>query len=289
MGIGVVGVVDTVAVGMITRDSIKQRGVGVLTLVLRRLFTEVPNVTRIIISDASRDGTLRFIAGYAARNGVEVMPITDNVGSRAFARSQVVNAFLNLTSDAYLLFLDDDAVLRRGWWVETVNLLNSGCHAVWGVNWDYHPGRMRVLAQLGLNPLDFYIEAFRRRGGTHDLLLTRDAVVKLAKHLPIPTWLRIYEDAFIKNALETEGIRICVNKVGIIHMSMNSSGGYLGNIIDAGARALARARVIAAARRIYGIDEYGIYRDAELTPNIHDPYHLLYAILLKIYSWLITL
>jgi hypothetical protein len=59
--------------------------------------------------------------------------------------------------------------------------------------------------------------------------------------------------------------------------------------IDAGARALARARVIAAARRIYGIDEYGIYRDAELTPNIHDPYHLLYAILLKIYSWLITL
>jgi glycosyltransferase involved in cell wall biosynthesis len=289
MGIGVVLVVDTVAVGMITRDSIRQRGVGVLSLVLRRLLSEVPNVTRIIISDASRDGTLRFIAGYAARHGVEVLPIADNVGSRAFARSQVVNAFLGLTSDSYLLFLDDDAVLRRGWWVETVNLLNSGCHAVWGVNWDYHPGRMRVLAQLGLNPLDFYIEAFKRRGGTHDLLLTRDAVVKLARHLPIPTWLRIYEDAFIKNALETEGIRVCINKTGIIHMSMNSSGGYLGNIIDAGARALARARVITAARRIYGIDEYGIYRDAELTPNLHDPYHLLYAILLKIYSWLITL
>jgi hypothetical protein len=137
---------------------------------------------------------------------------------------------------------------------------------------------MRVLAQLGLNPLDFYIEAFRRRGGTHDLLLTRDAVVKLARHLPIPTWLHIYEDAFIKNALETEGVRICINKTGIIHMSMNSSGGYLGNIIDAGVRSLARARVIAAARR-----------DAELTPNLHDPYHLLYAILLKIYSRLITL
>jgi hypothetical protein len=72
-------------------------------------------------------------------------------------------------------------------------------------------------------------------------------------------------------------------------MSMNSSGGYLGNIIDAGVRALTRARVIAAARGVYGIDEYGIYRDAELTPNIHDPYHLLYAILLKIYSHLITL
>jgi len=43
MGIGVVGVVDTVAVGMITRDSVKQRGVGVLSLVLRRLLSEVPN------------------------------------------------------------------------------------------------------------------------------------------------------------------------------------------------------------------------------------------------------
>jgi len=47
MGIGVVLVVDTVAVGMITRDSIRQRGVGVLSLVLRRLLSEVPNVTRL--------------------------------------------------------------------------------------------------------------------------------------------------------------------------------------------------------------------------------------------------
>ena len=68
--------VDTVAVGMITRDSIRQRGVGVLSLVFRRLLSEVPNVARIIISDASRDGTLRFIAGYAARHGVEAVSYT---------------------------------------------------------------------------------------------------------------------------------------------------------------------------------------------------------------------
>lgn len=104
MGIGVVGVVDTVAVGMITRDSIKQRGVGVLTLVLRRLLSEVPNVTRIIISDASRDGTLRFIAGLTASaipgipNGVIMMTMWLNGKGWTPAYAGTLGAIVNMVT-----------------------------------------------------------------------------------------------------------------------------------------------------------------------------------------------
>ncbi len=151
-----------------------------------------------MIADASNDGTLSVIRDEASRHGVSVTVLKDEVGSRAYARSLII---ARTPRDASLMFLDDDAVLRRGWWRVTGRLLNDGCSAVWGVNWDYYPDRARVLRHLGVDLRDYLIEAFWRRGGTHDLFLTPVAVDALKRGLPIPTWLHVLEDAYILRSL----------------------------------------------------------------------------------------
>ena len=275
--------------GIITRNSVKRNGEELLRLIIHRACVELP-VSHIIISDAeSSDGTVNVIVSEAGRHNVPTTVITDYVHSRAWARSQVLLKFINEDDNELFMFLDDDAFLRRGWWGESKRLLESGCDAVWGINHDAYGNKRELLNVFGIGPVEYALYAFAKRGGTHDLLMTRSAAVKLSKVLPVPTFLHTYEDAYIIHALGRVA-KVCINRIGIIHIAKNSSGGLLMRDPTLLLRKLTEFPRVRYASLYLNGSEFEIFRERSINVKAtRNPLILMYAIVLKLYSHALTL
>ena len=266
-----------VTVAVVTRESASKLGGDLLRLVIHRACVELP-ASRILIIDAEgSDDTVNVIASEAGRHGVKATVLTDRLHSRAYARSLAIKAFSMLNDDLFM-FLDDDAVLRRGWWSESIRLLASGCGAVWGINYDLYDGRVRLTKAFGMDYVEYLTHEYEVRGGTHDLLLTPKAVEALVKALPIPIELE-YEDAYIHWVLKLSGIRECINQVGVIHLHRGMSSGY----------ASVPVLVKSISRLIKPMDDFtGLMRRLEYEQfrvnSIKEPY--LYAVAVKALAYL---
>ncbi|HLN46419.1 MAG: glycosyltransferase family 2 protein [Chloroflexota bacterium] len=161
---------------------------------LESIYETVP-VNRLIIVDGySTDETLKIVDAFQEkyRNIITAM---DN-GTRGSARLKGIR----LVETDWFLFVDSDVTLCNGWFVKAKRLVNKDIGAVWGTEvWDGIQNS--VVLQLFLK---ITRRIFDLRGGTHDLLVRREAV----KDIKIPRNLHVFEDAFIKDWITKKGYKL---------------------------------------------------------------------------------
>ena len=109
---------------------------------------QVPYRSIILVDDspAGYPGTLNAVRRFARDYGKELHALRSTLyggalkPTRATARQTAIDAFLdNFSSEKFLLFLDDDFILKPGWTVDFIR--SSGYESptfgmFWGVNWD---------------------------------------------------------------------------------------------------------------------------------------------------------
>jgi len=181
---------------------------------------QVPYKSFILVDD-SEDETATVVRRWCEKHGKELVVSRSRLyghrrPTRATARQTAIDIFFESFSDGWLMFVDDDVVLRSGWWkwmIDSRVLENPRVGEVWGINWDCSPEREKFLALFGVNLKDYLIRKFKERGGTHDTLYRKEAI----EGVRIPPELHVYEDAFLHFYVTCHGWESVVNPVGVTH------------------------------------------------------------------------
>ena len=175
----------------------------------------------IILVDDSIDDTRKIVRKWTLLHGKELVISGSRLygyrrHTRATARQTAIDILENFTED-FLMFIDDDVILKGGWWdwVEENNVLgNPKVGEVWGVDHDVTSTRRKFIKLvMGADVSDYLVGKFRQRGGTHDTIYRRGAIAG-AK---IPPELHVYEDAFLHHWVVCGGWESVINPVGVIH------------------------------------------------------------------------
>ncbi|MEM0495103.1 MAG: glycosyltransferase family A protein [Thermofilum sp.] len=207
---------------MIVKDSVERVGEDVFLKVLEASL-QVPYYSVILVDDSSSEKTAEAVRRFAEENGKELVATRSRLPqgwshpTRATARQTALDTFFENFSEEWLMFLDDDCVLNQGWWKwveENKALEDERVGEVWGINWDADISKKRYIEALGRDYGDYLVEAFERRGGTHDTLLRRKAV----EGVRIPPELHVLEDAWLHHYVRCRGYRYVVNPVGVTHL-----------------------------------------------------------------------
>jgi len=144
---------------MFTKNSAEKVGADFETVWVSSL--QVPYRAIILVDDSDTPITREFVKRFADAHGKELVVERSRLygwhkPTRATARQTAIDIFFEQFSDEWLFSLDDDFILRNGWWER--------------VAW------VRV---RGLDEVAHAIENFKVRGGLHDTLLRRRAMEEL--------------------------------------------------------------------------------------------------------------
>jgi hypothetical protein len=202
---------------MITRNSVERLG-GLFKEVLTSSLS-VPYKAFILVDDSQSDKTFNEVARFASEHGKELiatrsrLPAGWDRPTRATARQTAIDIFFENFNDEWLMFLDDDFILSTGYWREAsqyIEILDIG--EIWGINWDSNDTRSRflnLLKRIGVSKIDYkdyLIDAFNRRGGTHDTLYRRKSI----EGVVIPPDLHFYEDAWLHHYVRCRGFKSAI-------------------------------------------------------------------------------
>jgi glycosyltransferase involved in cell wall biosynthesis len=183
---GDIGKVDVV---VLTKNSEEQ-----LERSLSAVYRNVP-VNRLIIVDGySTDGTLDIVKKFEKKHH-NVLLIQDK-GWRGQARQIGIEH----VETQWFMFVDSDAELCNGWLKKARDFIAPNVGAVWGIEvWSVMTNSkfLRLFLQITMS-------IFQTRGGTHDLLVRREAV----REIKIPSSLHSYEDAYIKDWINKKGYKV---------------------------------------------------------------------------------
>lgn len=235
---------ESVDVVLLTKDSERA-----LAKCLDSLYSNVP-VNRLIAVDGySTDGTLSILEKFNKKYG-NVKVVFDQ-GTRASARQKGIE---NVKTD-WFIFIDSDVVLCNGWYNKALKFVDSKVGAVWGTEvWSTikNPAMLRLFLVVTR-------KIFEVRGGTHDTLV-RTATVK---DIQIPNELHVFEDAFIKDWIESKGYKVvaCYDPFCIHYRpeSVWTLKGSLGLVAEA--LRLGSPRLISKLLFAYGFyTAYSIYQ-----------------------------
>jgi len=181
-----IGKVDVV---VLTKNSEEQ-----LERCLDAVYENVP-VNRLIVVDGySADKTVDIVRKFDRKHR-NVVLIQDK-GTRGRARQIGIKH----VETKWFMFVDSDVVLCEGWFEKAKTLISADVGAVWGIEvWSgiRNADVLRLFLRVTRKIFDL-------RGGTHDLLLRREAVVDI----DIPENLHVFEDAFIKEWISKKGYLI---------------------------------------------------------------------------------
>jgi len=206
-----------IALGMITKNSYSELG-DMFRKVLLRAVSEIPFDTAILCDDSDENSTCEEFFNIMKQMRVDKVIIIVGGGTRAIARQKVVDHFLKETDCEWLFFLDDDALLNRGFFKEARGYLeDERVGLVWGLNYDATTEKRTYLERLSINYEKYLIEQFWRRGGCHDVFLRREAI----EDLRIPPILHVYEDYWILRHVVKKGYNVRIVKTGIVHVNPN--------------------------------------------------------------------
>ena len=190
---------------------------------LESVYRNIPVQRLIVVDGGSTDKTHRILDDFNKRYG-NVKVFFDR-GNRATARQKGIS---QVTTD-WFLFVDSDVVLCDGWFKKAQQYITPEVGAVWGTEiWStiQNPITLKLFLQITR-------KIFEARGGTHDTLIR----TRLVKDIEIPKKLHVYEDAYIKDWIESKGYRVVPCYVPFcIHyrpQSVWTFGGSLGLIAEA--------------------------------------------------------
>ena len=178
-----------VDVAVLTKDSERT-----LTQCLDSIYNNIPVNQLIIVDGYSTDQTLEIIKRYDAKYHNVV--VLKEKGTRGKARQKAISKI----STEWFVFVDSDVVLCSDWFNKAKKLMRDNVGAIWGVEiWS-------VLKNMIVLKLfkSVTMKIFRKRGGTHDLLVRHKAV----KDIHIPPDLHVYEDAYIKTWIDKKKLKV---------------------------------------------------------------------------------
>jgi glycosyltransferase involved in cell wall biosynthesis len=181
---------------MVTKDSVERFGDS-YRQVLRRAREEVPFERFILVDSSSTESTLQ-----AAKEEVaaEVVKLRCN---RAVARQKIID----MSDSEWLLFLDDDVLLERGWFGPMSGLMGDpGIGLIWGP--------MSRRSGVSRETHEDALKMFFREGSTTDTMIRREAL----RGIQIPPFLHWREDTFIRDYVASRGYRCAVSPVGMVHL-----------------------------------------------------------------------
>jgi glycosyltransferase involved in cell wall biosynthesis len=166
----------------------------VLEKCLDSIYRNVP-VNRLIVVDGySTDKTLEIVGRFSWKHK-NVVLIKDQ-GTRGSARQKGIEA----VETEWFMFVDSDVVLCDRWVEKAEKLTKDDVGAIWGIEvWSVirSPFFLKLFLQVTR-------KIFEARGGTHDLLVRREAI----KGIQIPKELHHFEDAYIKDWINKNGYKV---------------------------------------------------------------------------------
>ncbi|MEM3612700.1 MAG: glycosyltransferase family A protein [Candidatus Bathyarchaeia archaeon] len=181
--------IESVDVVVLTKNSER-----VLEKCLNSIYKNIP-VNRLIIVDGySTDSTLKIIEKFREKYG-NVVLLMDN-GTRGSARMKGIKE----VKTEWFVFVDSDVVLCDKWFEKAKSIVADDVGGVWGIEiWEgiRNPIVLKLFLKITWKIFDL-------RGGTHDLLVRREAL----KDIDIPRNLHVFEDAFIKEWIEKRGYKL---------------------------------------------------------------------------------
>jgi glycosyltransferase involved in cell wall biosynthesis len=225
-----------IVLSMITKNSYEK--VGNYFDRLWESSLQVPYDLIILIDDSDTDKTRGYVKKFAQEHGKEVIIERSRLygwrkPTRATARQTAIDIFFQNTIAEWLFFLDDDVILKDGWWDETRSYLSEEMVGlVWGVDYtEMWEERMKYFNIRKLDYTEYAINNFKKRGGLHDTLLRRTAI----EGMMLPPWLNVYEDAWIKRYIECRGyttldMKIAIYADSILRLEAPSYLAFLKNL-----------------------------------------------------------
>ncbi|MEM3404424.1 MAG: glycosyltransferase family 2 protein [Nitrososphaeria archaeon] len=201
-----------IVLGIITKNSHKNLGITYLNALIGSL--QVP-YNSVIIVDSGEDDTLKVTSDFCHKRNKSFIPLKGEGMNRAKARQAVIDHFLNCFREKWLMFLDDDCVLKPNFFTEAERyMVDPNIGLIWGLD-DVEGTRFaKFLKYRGFNPKEYSLKAFKVRGGTHDTLLRREAL----EGIRIPSYLQVFEDKYIKNYVEQMGYKTVIVYDGCWHL-----------------------------------------------------------------------
>jgi len=152
-------------------------------------------VNRLIIIDGySADATIEIVKQFQERYHNVVL--IQERGTRGRARERAIRE----VETEWFMFVDSDVILCDDWFVKASRLVRENVGAIWGIEIWSVVRKMRVLRLFERLTL----KIFERRGGTHDILVRREAV----NGIRIPYSLHTYEDAYVKSWIRKNGYEV---------------------------------------------------------------------------------
>ncbi len=161
---------------------------------LNSIYKNIPIKQLIVVDGHSTDKTLEIVRKFDEKYS-NVVILSEN-GTRGKARQKAIEA----VKTKWFMFVDSDVILCSGWFKKAEKFIKPDVGAIWGIEiWSI----LKNITVLNLFER-VTMKIFRKRGGTHDLLVRHDAV----KDICIPSNLHVYEDAYIKSWVSNRGYKI---------------------------------------------------------------------------------
>lgn len=179
------GSVDVV---LITKDSERK-----LQDCVQSIYDNITVGQLIVVDGYSKDRTLPILEGFNQKYG-NVKVIFDH-GNRATARQKGIAH----VETEWFVFVDSDVILCHDWLKKAQKYVAPDVGAVWGIEvWSTikNPKTLKLF-------LTTTRRIFEVRGGTHDTLIR----TSLVRDIQIPKHLHVFEDAYIKDYIESKGYR----------------------------------------------------------------------------------
>jgi glycosyltransferase involved in cell wall biosynthesis len=228
---------------------------------------QVPYDVIILIDDSDTDKTREYVKKFAQEHGKEVIIERSKLygwrkPTRATARQTAIDLFFQNTAAQWLFFLDDDVILKDGWWDEAREYIKEErVGLIWGAEiTELWHDRLAYIRARGIDPINYSIQYFKIRGGLHDTMLRREAL----NDLILPPWLNVYEDAWVKLFVECKGFLWKIVKTGAIHLRREGKTGYSDHDFKLGARvdAILRLQPVSLSsfiKALFGLPLYLYY------------------------------
>lgn len=229
---------------MITKNSERR-----LERCLASIYRNIPVRKLIVVDGYSTDRTLDILRGFNSR--YKNIKIIQDDGTRATARQKGIE---NVETN-WFVFVDSDIELCKNWFEKAIEYIDKDVGAIWGIEvWSVikNPTMLKMFLWVTR-------KIFEVRGGTHDLLVRREAI----EGIQIPCDLHVFEDAYIKGWITTKNYKVvaCYDPCCLHHRPPRvwTLKGSLNTIMDA--LRFGTFKLIAGLMLSYGFyTAYTVYR-----------------------------